>query len=291
MAIGHRLDEIRQAKGVSQAELARRAQISPQTLNKILKGRIKDPSFTMVARIGRALGVPLTMVAALEFAWIRGEVRRNREGMPGQIDYGTLKDELSRLDRVVSDARSVGLNESISIPSPLFEILIGETRHEPDQIADRASGSPAAEPPPPFEIVDYRAGMVEVQVKGEVAAGLPMDNPISGDTVLVPEEFAPREGEVLLRARGDSMIEFGIEDGDYVVVEPREGGVAASGEIVIGWLNDGLTVKRWFRKGGRKILQGSTEQTTFELGPDDTFDLRAVVRRSFKVRHHPKISG
>lgn len=232
VAIGERLDEFRRRAGWSQADLARKLDMLPQSLNKILKGHVRDPGFETVARIATVIGVSL--------------------------------DELMRSEaEELLDRRATGrLTEADLAPSAI-----------------------------PFEIVDFQAGMVEVPVDGEVAAGHPIDDPIEGDSVLVPAEFAPREGEKLLRARGDSMIEFGIDDGDYVVVEPRKGGVAASGEIVIGWLNDGLTVKRWVRKGGRKVLQGSSRATTFELGPDDHFELRAIVRRSFKIRQHPKISG
>lgn len=144
------------------------------------------------------------------------------------------------------------------------------------------------------EVVDPYAGMVEVRVYAEVAAGEPMDYSGADDTVIVPAMFAPSEerGEVLIRARGESMLEFGIEDGDYVVVELRKGGVAASGEIVIAWFNNGLTIKRWIRRPGRKLLEaGNVRSVSYEIGPNDQYELVAIVRRWYRVSNAPRISG
>lgn len=154
-----------------------------------------------------------------------------------------------------------------------------------------------------YDSVDFRRGFVEVPVDAEVACGLPMDYSVKGETVLMPEHLAPdpSKGEYAIRARGDSMVEFGIEDGDYVIVEARPGGVAASGELVIAWYDPtdsphggGITLKRWIRKSGRKILQaGNPESPSYELRDGDVFELKGIVRRSYrlKTKDFPRISG
>jgi SOS-response transcriptional repressor LexA len=150
------------------------------------------------------------------------------------------------------------------------------------------------EPAPlyPFDAFDYYSDTAAVPIEAEVACGEPMDYTVKGESVLVPKSLLPSEGEFLLRARGDSMIEFGIRDGDYLVVERRKGGVAADGEIVIAWLNGGITMKRWRRRGGRKILQaGSPEYPSHELGEGDDFELQGILRRRIRVDDYPKISG
>ena len=50
----------------------------------------------------------------------------------------------------------------------------------------------------------------------------------------------------MLSVRGESMIEAGINDGDYVVV--KEQPVANNGDIVVAIIDDGATVKRFFRE-------------------------------------------
>ena len=56
-----------------------------------------------------------------------------------------------------------------------------------------------------------------------------------------------------LRVRGESMIEAGINDGDYGVV--KEQPVANNGDIVVAIIDDGATVKRFFREADHIRLQ------------------------------------
>lgn len=139
------------------------------------------------------------------------------------------------------------------------------------------------------DVLDFQAGVVEVKLSAEIAAGEPMHYVSDGENVLIPEDRAPRhENEKLVRVRGDSMVEHGLEDGDYLIVEMREGGVAATGDLVVAWYNGGCTVKRWVRKGGRKILQaGNPERESFELTPDDDFRLIGIVRRRVRFEEFP----
>jgi repressor LexA len=56
-----------------------------------------------------------------------------------------------------------------------------------------------------------------------------------------------------LRVEGDSMIEAGILDGDYVLVRPQPG--ADNGDIVVALLDDEVTVKRFYREANGVRLQ------------------------------------
>jgi repressor LexA len=94
---------------------------------------------------------------------------------------------------------------------------------------------------------------------GEIAAGGPLlaEQNIE-DYVAVPEPLARGGEEFLLRVKGDSMINVGILDGDYVVVERRQD--ARNGEIVVALAGqdeaaDEATVKRFYREDGRVRLQ------------------------------------
>ncbi len=111
----------------------------------------------------------------------------------------------------------------------------------------------------------------QVPILGRVAAGTPtlaVEN-IEGYSTL-PDMFGPSEGLFLLRIQGDSMIDDGIWDGDYVVV--RSMTTARAGDITVGIVEDEATVKRIYFEPGRIRLQPSNElyePIYVERGSDD----------------------
>lgn len=102
---------------------------------------------------------------------------------------------------------------------------------------------------------------------GEVAAGGPLlaeDN--IEDYLAVPEPLSKGGDEFLLRVKGDSMVNAGILDRDYVVVHRQQD--ARDGEIVVALAGEDetaseATVKRFFRDGTRVRLQPENDS----LGP------------------------
>jgi repressor LexA len=94
---------------------------------------------------------------------------------------------------------------------------------------------------------------------GEIAAGGPLlaEENIE-DHLAVPDTVSRGGEEFLLRVKGDSMIEAGILEGDYVVVQRQQ--TARNGDIVVALAGedeaaDEATVKRFFRESGRVRLQ------------------------------------
>ena len=94
---------------------------------------------------------------------------------------------------------------------------------------------------------------------GEIAAGGPL---LAEDDVQefleVPELLAAGGADFLLRVKGESMIQAGILDGDYVVVRKQQD--ARNGDVVVALAGDDesadeATVKRFFREDGRIRLQ------------------------------------
>jgi repressor LexA len=96
-----------------------------------------------------------------------------------------------------------------------------------------------------------RAGAVELPLLGRVAAGQPIEALETDDTFPVPEQFVGRRKTYVLRVQGDSMIQDGIWDGDYIVVEERS--TADNGETVVALINGEATVKRFYRERGGRI--------------------------------------
>ncbi len=98
--------------------------------------------------------------------------------------------------------------------------------------------------------------LVEVPLLGRVAAGAPLlatenvEDSVKIDSFLLggsgKEVFA-------LRVKGDSMIEDGIFDGDYLFVKKTPS--ATPGEIVVALIEDEATVKRYYPEGDRVRFQ------------------------------------
>jgi repressor LexA len=105
-----------------------------------------------------------------------------------------------------------------------------------------------------LEMVDNNApgSARTLPMLGYVAAGTPIESPESNDlTITVPDEFIKRQNTFCLRVRGESMIEEGIRDGDYIIVEGRE--TANEGETVVALVNGEATVKKFYREPDGRI--------------------------------------
>jgi len=94
-------------------------------------------------------------------------------------------------------------------------------------------------------------------VVGEVAAGQPVyaDQNVERFVTLLEDLLDLRDGDFLLRVRGESMIGAGIYDGDNVVIRPTEDEPPA-GEIVLALVpgENTATLKRWQRRGDTVTL-------------------------------------
>ena len=96
--------------------------------------------------------------------------------------------------------------------------------------------------------------VVEVPLLGRVAAGQPiLAIEQREDTVQVDRFFLGNHRDVFaLRVKGDSMIEAGIHDGDYLFVKQS---VARPGDIVVAMINDEATVKYFYPERDRIVFK------------------------------------
>lgn len=90
---------------------------------------------------------------------------------------------------------------------------------------------------------------------GRIAAGRPIEALSGSERVAVPGHLlSGRPGDhYVLRVVGDSMIEEGIYDGDFVIVLRRD--VAEPGEMVVALIGDDATLKRFYPEGSMVRLQ------------------------------------
>jgi repressor LexA len=118
-----------------------------------------------------------------------------------------------------------------------------------------------------------RSDIVSLPVIGRVAAGEPIlaeQNIV--DEMPVPSRFIGNGNSFILTVHGDSMINIGINDGDYLIVqESRE---ASNGEIVVAMVNDGYesgaTVKRFFKEADHIRLQPENDHMDPIIAQDVT---------------------
>lgn len=164
--------------------------------------------------------------------FIRAEI--HRRGFPPSV-------------REIGEA--VGLSSSSTVHSHLAALEAkGFLRRDPSK-------------PRALEVLDYRDadrgidyGQVRaVPLVGQVAAGSPILAAENIDaTMALPAELAD-DNTFILKVRGESMVDAGILDGDYVVV--RQQSTADNGDVVVAMIEDEATVKRFFKEPGRVRLQ------------------------------------
>ena len=113
--------------------------------------------------------------------------------------------------------------------------------------------------PRAIEIIDEffnptRREMVQVPMIGEVAAGEPL---LAEQNIMdyfpIPMDYMPNGETFLLKVRGESMINVGIFDGDFVLVQKKP--TASNGEIIVALVEDSATVKTFYKEDGYYRLQ------------------------------------
>jgi repressor LexA len=145
--------------------------------------------------------------------------------------------------------KAVGLASSSTVHAHLANLeRIGLLRRDPTK-------------PRAIELLDRAAaGVLSIvrpqglPVVGQVAAGQPVLAEENIEEYIETPEFAGgRDGEYLLRVRGESMKDVGIMEADLVVVRPQD--TATDGDIVVALVGEEATVKRFFQESDHVRLQ------------------------------------
>lgn len=113
--------------------------------------------------------------------------------------------------------------------------------------------------PRAIEIIDdnfnlTRREMVNIPIVGKVAAGEPILATENIENYFpIPAEYMPKGESFMLKVKGESMINAGILDGDYILVEKCS--TARNGDMVVALVDDSATVKTFYREADHIRLQ------------------------------------
>lgn len=119
---------------------------------------------------------------------------------------------------------------------------------------------------------------MRLPILGLIAAGTPIETTAGHpDTLEVPPFMVGKRNSYVLQVKGQSMINDGIHNGDYVVVQEKE--VPSNGEVVVALVNGSeATLKRYYKEAGRVRLQPANDtMDPIYITPDMSLQIQGVV--------------
>ena len=126
-----------------------------------------------------------------------------------------------------------------------------------------------------------------IPLLGTIAAGEPIEALDVPDEIEVPSSLASPTRVYALKVSGSSMVDEGILDGDYVVVEQKQ--VPENGDTVVA-LVDGtqVTLKKFYKESGPegpriRLQPANSSMEAIILGPDETIEIQGKVRGVLRV--------
>ncbi|SHI70755.1 SOS-response transcriptional repressor, LexA [Dethiosulfatibacter aminovorans DSM 17477] len=139
-----------------------------------------------------------------------------------------------------------------------------------------------------IEVIDTEDAFVDIPKKevtnvplvGRIAAGEPILAVENVDDLFpIPVDWVGKNETFVLRVKGDSMIDAGILDGDYVVISSQN--TARNGDIVAALLDDETTLKRFYKEKDHFRLQpeNSTMEPIIVKDVNILGILKCVIRR------------
>lgn len=122
----------------------------------------------------------------------------------------------------------------------------------------------------------------ELPLVGRVAAGYPIEAIETYETVSVPDMFIGGKGvHFVLQVTGESMIEDGILDGDFVVIEKTDR--ARNGQTVVALIDGEATIKRYeSKKGEIELHPANANFDVIRVDPTKSFQVAGVLKGVFR---------
>lgn len=220
------------------------------------------------------------MFAFMEVAGMARKITKRQQQI---YDYiRSYQEEKGYPPSVREMAAAVGLSSPSTVHAHLNALeergLIKRDRTKPRAIEVFNEDGSSAKQNPGAET--ETRGSITLPLVGRVAAGMPIlaEQNIE-DTFTVPTEIATDASSFILEVHGESMINVGIYNGDYIIV--REQHSATNGEIIVAMINGEATVKTFYKEQGRVRLQpeNDTMEPIYADNPTILGKVVALMRR------------
>ncbi|HUR80052.1 MAG TPA: helix-turn-helix domain-containing protein [Thermoanaerobaculia bacterium] len=231
--LGETVREARIRKNLTQARLAKLAGVSRRHLAALEKGA--NVSVNILQRVASVLELAEIQIGDLSL----------RSKDDGGVNVPLLTDTIREARAEAERAHAILARAENILGLAPRDNLSSSFPKMPIRRIDAPQAATA-------DILRERPDYMELELSGEIRHGYPIDES-KKDHVAVPKALID-EGEIVFRVRGDSLFDHGISDGDLLVVELRQRGRAANGELVIGRIGSNVYIGRWWNKHGRKAL-------------------------------------
>ncbi|MFX0557178.1 transcriptional repressor LexA [Maribacter sp. CXY002] len=177
------------------------------------------------------------------------------------------------------------LMTGMSYKSPRSAAVLLKSLEEKQILRKKVDGS--------YQLVDFeisqdlgsRAQTVKIPLLGNVACGIPIfaDENIEAEVSISIEMIKSGYKYFLLRAKGDSMDEAGINDGDLLLIRQQQD--AHNGDRVLALIDEEATVKEYIRSGGMVILKPkSTNKIHQPIILTKDFKIQGIVERVISIK-------
>ncbi|MBP6030300.1 MAG: transcriptional repressor LexA [Sphingobium sp.] len=169
--------------------------------------------------------------------------------------FDEMKDALdlkskSGIHRLISALEERGFIRRLPNRARALEVLKmpeGAVKDVPKLVSAVATTPAVAPRPTPIAAND----VIEIPLHGRIAAGVPIEAMESDRMLPVPAALLGSGEHYALEVSGDSMIEAGILDGDYALIQRTQ--VAREGQIVVALVNDEEATLKYFRREGARV--------------------------------------
>jgi len=152
--------------------------------------------------------------------------------------------------------------------------LISKSKGKARSLKLTAQARPLLDSPEKEPVGNQQQSQSGLAMFGKVAAGAPIEAIANIEMITLKDMFGTGDDVFLLEVTGDSMMDDGIEDGNYLVC--KKASTAPNGQIVVAIVdNEDATVKRFYQEQGRVRLQPANE--SYEPIYSDNCRIEAVV--------------
>lgn len=172
--------------------------------------------------------------------------------------FDEMKDALSLksksgIHRLISALEERGFIRRLPNRARALEVLKlpdGLPRALPSATQAATAAAPA-EPSPPRALPLAANDVINIPLHGRIAAGVPIEAMESDRTLSVPAALLGSGDHYALEVSGDSMVEAGILDGDYALIQRTD--IAREGQIVVALIDEAEATLKYFRRDHGRI--------------------------------------